>query len=281
MKKFFKSSVATALMFALAILLLSVGTIGGTQAALQRFSNLYQGQISMKNIGVTLIENGEDISWRNYSTTEANDEWTEETGNLIQYIVEKDNPGDKAFKIGKNYNFALQVRNSGSIDQYVRVTIYKYFVDPSGQRITDTSVAGQSVGWFYGNGTKQLNIDPSRPYPTDNNNNPLELINIELANTGDWIEDESSSTPERTVLYYNKVLSCEEGQNTTPAFTSTLTVSSDVTKLYTKITNEDGSTSNTSIYAMDGLGVVVEVQVDAVQTRHAEDAKTSAWGYVV
>lgn len=278
MKKFFKSSVATALVFALAILLLSIGTIGGTQAALQRFSNLYQGQISMKNIGVTLIENGEDISWRNYDKVEANDKWAEETGYLIQHIVEND-PNDVALKIGKSYPFELQVRNSGSIDQYVRVTIYKYFVDASGNKISP-----DKFGWFPGGGTKQLNIDPSQPYPADDSNkNPLELINIELANIGDskdWTKDDSSSTPERTVLYYNKILSCVDGQNTTSAFTNTFTVSSDVTKLFTKTTNDDGTTSDTYIYTSDGLGAVVEVQVDAVQTKHAEDAKTSAWGRV-
>ena len=79
MKKFFRSSMATAFFFVLSILLLSVGTIGGTRAALQIESNEYESQISMRNIGVTLTENGVDRSYRNYDKTAANGRWYEET----------------------------------------------------------------------------------------------------------------------------------------------------------------------------------------------------------
>lgn len=271
MKKFFKSSVMTALMFALAILLLSVGTIGGTQAALQRESNLYQGQISMKNIGVTLCEstNGggswEDITYRNYDKVDANGQWDLKQGVLIRNMVK--DAGDNALKIGKTYDFALKVKNSGSINQYTRVTIYKYFVDASGNRISP-----DQVGWFDGNGIKQMNIDP------------FSLITIELDNTNDWTEDKSSSTSERTVLYYNGILGCsgnEEGYPTeTSAFTKSFTVSSDLTKYFINTTGDDGNSTGNYIYVGDGLGVVVEAQVDSVQTRHPDEAKTSAWGRV-
>ncbi len=271
MKKFFKSSVMTALMFALSILLLSVGTIGGTQAALQRESNLYQGQISMKNIGVTLSEStngGADwktISYRNYDKVDANGQWNVQTGYLIHDMVK--DAGDSALKIGKTYDFHLKVINSGSINQYTRVTIYKYFVDASGNKI-----APNEYGWFNGNGTKQMNIDP------------LDLITIELDNTGDWIKDTSSSTSERTVLYYNKILGCsnnEEGYDTeTPPFTKSFTVSGDLTKYLINTTGADGNSTNNYIYVGDGLGVVVEAQVDSVQTRHPDEAKTSSWGRV-
>ena len=275
MKNFFKSSVMTALMFALAILLLSVGTIGGTQAALQRESNLYQGQISMKNIGVTLYEstNGgeswEEITHRNYDKVDANGKWDLKPGVLIKNMVK--DAGDNALKIGKTYDFALKVINSGSINQYTRVTIYKYFVDASGNRITPDQA---NCGWFDGNGIKQMNIDP------------LSLITIELDNTSNWIKDndESSNTSERTVLYYDGILGCSgntEGYPTeTPPFTKSLTVSSDLTKYFINTTGDDGSSTGNYIYVGDGLGIVVEVQVDSVQTRHPDEAKTSAWGRV-
>lgn len=271
MKKFFKSSVMTALMFALSILLLSVGTIGGTQAALQRESNLYQSQISMKNIGVTLSEStdGGDtwktISYRDYDKVDANGQWDVKTGYLIQNMVEDGR--DSALKIGKKYDFQLKVINSGSINQYTRVTIYKYFVDASGNKITTGN-----YGWFDGNGIKQMNI------------NPLSLINIELDNTNVWTIDDSASTDERTVLYYDGILGCsgnEEGYPTeTPPFTKSFTVSSDLTKYFINTTDADGDSTEDYIYVADGLGVVVEAQVDSVQTRHPDEAKTSAWGHV-
>ena len=115
MKKIFKSSVMTGFLFLLSILLLSVGTIGGTRAALQIESAEYESQISMRNIGVSLLENGHIVSYRNYDRNAANGRWTEETGNLVQNMVSDAN--DTAFKIGKTYDFALSVQNTGMIDQ--------------------------------------------------------------------------------------------------------------------------------------------------------------------
>ena len=69
--------------------------------------------------------------------------------------------------LGKTYRENLKVRNTGTINQYVRVSIYKYWLDSEGKKLQDLSPA---------------------------------LIDLNLVNLGtDWIEDESARTQERTV----------------------------------------------------------------------------------
>ena len=40
---------------------------------------------------------------------------------------------------GKAYPEALSVKNSGTIDQYVRVMVYRYWVDKEGNKTTELS----------------------------------------------------------------------------------------------------------------------------------------------
>ena len=54
MRKNSRSSVMTLLLFVLAAVLLLAGTIGGTQAALSVYSDVYDTDFKLKNIGVTL-----------------------------------------------------------------------------------------------------------------------------------------------------------------------------------------------------------------------------------
>lgn len=256
MKKFFRSSMATAFFFVLSILLLSVGTIGGTRAALQIESNEYESQISMRNIGVTLTENGVDRSYRNYDKTAANGKWYEETKYLVENMVK--DAGDTALKIGKTYPFALSIRNSGSIPEYARVTIYKYWVDPTGQIL--------DYGWFNGNGVKQVYLDPA-------------WIEIELDNTSSWQVDEEASTDERIVLDYVGNGGILEVNEAAAALTKSLTINSEITKVLAQKTDNTGNLTGNYFYAAEGIGFVVEAQVDAVQTQNSEKAIPSAWGH--
>ena len=78
MKKKKKSfSVKPVILLSAAALLLLGSTVGSARAALTYYSENYSVQMSTSNIGVSLIENGDKISYRDYNE---NDEWNESTG---------------------------------------------------------------------------------------------------------------------------------------------------------------------------------------------------------
>ena len=236
-KKFIKSPTATMLAFILAVGLLLFSGIGGARAALTYFSETYVSRVQMSNIGVTLLENGKEISKRDYNKT-SDGTWNESTGVLLGNMLEK----DEKFKIGKKYKEELNVRNSGTIDQYVRVSIYKYWVSKD---------------------DKQQTLSP-------------ELIDLHLVNVGsDWLLDESASTKERTVLYYSKLLG--EGE-TTSLFADTIKVDEMIATKVTQYPVEGKKSTIRTVYDYDGMQFCVEAKVDAVQDHNAEDAAWSAWG---
>ena len=218
----FGSPGVTIALFGLAGGLLLGSSIGGASATLTYFSETYRSQVEMYDIGVTLNENGRGVSNRDYQSN-SNGQWSENTGILLENRWSPANP----LLTGTSYNEAISVTNSGSIDQYVRVSLYKYWVK---------------------DGVKQQDLDP-------------ELIELNLVNLGsNWLIDVSASTPERTVLYYNRILGV--GETSVPV-TDTLTINAQVS-------------DNMAQY--NGAEFRIEAEVDAVQTHNAEDAIWSAWG---
>ena len=166
-----------------AALLLVFSAANSSRAALTYYSENYSAEFQMFDIGVTLLENGNEVSWRNYARKD--DEWQEGGGELLSGLLDGENGGK--IQPGKAYSEELSVRNSGSIDEYVRVAIYRYWEDGDGNRVTDVSP---------------------------------ELIDLELTGNG-WVEDPYASTEERTVLYYTGIVPAG-GQ--TPALSDTLTI---------------------------------------------------------
>lgn len=245
-KKIITSPAATLATFVLAVALLLFSSIGGARAALTYFSETYRTRVQMQDIGVTLEENGRSVSWRNYDTNKSDGTWDESTGALLTKMLDK---GEK-LKIGAEYPEELAVRNSGTIGQYVRVSIYKYWLDGD---------------------------------PADEDTNKLrglspDLIHLHLANIGGggWLEDEAASTPERTVLYYSRMLAPDE---TSPLFADSFSIDGMVaTKVTQTTTTEDGLTTITTTYDYDGTHFCLEAKVDAVQEHNAQDAVWSAWG---
>lgn len=262
MKKLIKMlppKAVTTMLVAAALLLLS-GSIGGTRAALTYYSDTYSSRIRLDNIGVTLEEKGEqdtdwkEVSWRNYDKDGNWEETKLEEGASKPKLLTGMLAEDEKLKIGKVYSEQLRIKNTGDIGQYVRVTIYKYWVDETGNRVKD------------------LTLDPN-------------MIDLELVTTGDWREDEMARTPERTVLYYTKVLPGPTGEgnnrvySTTSDFAKSLTINQEITKRVTEEVTKDGEfTTIKSTYDYDGKQFHIEVQVDAVQDHNAEDAILSAWG---
>ena len=221
-------------------IMLAASTIGSTKATLTYMSDNYLAQIDIKSIGVTLTENGNDVSWRDYKHKD--DDWSEATGVLLGDMLK--NAGDEKLILDKKYDEKLAVKNSGSIDEYVRVTVQHYWADKE-------------------TGDKLSNLDPSK-------------IQIDFTNDG-WTEDKSAETTERNVFYYNSIL--KKGQ-TSSDFTDKISISGDIATIVgqTSQTDDNGLTTITTTYEYDGALFVLEATVDAVQTHNAKDAIKSAWG---
>ncbi len=238
-KEFLKSPTVNITIFVLAVVLLLFSSVGGARAALTYVSEYYSTRVQMYDIGVTLEENGKAVSKRDYNS-KSNGSWDEETGELLTNMLGK----DEDLKIGKTYQEELTVKNSGTIDQYVRVSIYRYWLDKDGNKMQELSP---------------------------------ELIDLNLVNSSDWVVDKDASTSERTVLYYTKLL--KAGKSSSP-LSDTLAIDNMIaTKVsQTTETNANGLKTITTTYDYDGVTFNLEAKVDAVQDHNAEDAIWSAWG---
>jgi hypothetical protein len=239
--KFLNSKKGTIILTSVAVALLVVSGIGSTQAALTYFSENYTAQVEMKDIGVTLVETSaqstKDISSRDY--TGSDDAWDTTQGALLTDMLEE---SDNQLQLGRAYKEELSVKNTGTINEYVRVRIYKSWTDEDGN--------------------KETTLSPS-------------LIILHMTNNG-WIIDEDASTEERTVLYWPNILAVGE---TTSALSDTLTIDSSIGNKVTKTTTvEDGVTKTTTKFNYDGVKFNLKAEVDAVQTHNAKDAIKSAWG---
>jgi hypothetical protein len=195
----------------------------GARAALTYFSDDYAANIQLHEIGVTLVENGAAVE-----------------GELLKGLLAE----GEELKLGTAYQEQLNVYNSGVINEYVRVSIHKYWVDSEGEKIRTLSP---------------------------------ELIGLNLVNLGtDWLIDQEASTRERTVLYYNKLLA---SQSETPLFADKLTIDGSIADRVGETRETSGGyTTITVTYEYDGARFCIEAKVDGVQEHNAQDAIWSAWG---
>lgn len=223
LKQFVTASRANTVAFAVTAALTLSATIGAASATVVYLVDDYESRVQIYDIGVTLVENGENSSWRNYHSAwigpDGSGNWDEHLGELL-----KDTAQGEPFVLRKPYTEELYVRNSGTVNEYVRVSIYCYWCDAETE--------------------EKVLISPE--------NIDLHIINL---NKG-WLLDEASSTVERTVLYYNRLIKPGE---------ETLLFADEF-----KITDADAS--------YDGVKFMVEVRVDAIQENSANDAAKSAWG---
>ena len=224
-----------ALVLTAAALLLVGSTVGSTRAALTYYSENYSAQMNMQSIGVSLLENDKVVSSRDYVS---NNEWkgTSE-GTLLTNLLGK----DETFTPGKKYNEAISVKNSGTIDTFVRVIITKSWQDEEGNKNTYLSP---------------------------------DLIELNFLTANGWQVAKAQSTKERTVLYYTKAVAAGD---TTPALSDTLRINPSIASDVKQNVSEDGKTI-TYTYKYNGYTFHIDAEVDAVQTHNAKDAIKSAWG---
>lgn len=223
----------TVLLSASAILLL-LSTAGSASAAFSCYSDYYGIQMKVAGIGVELLENGDRLA---------------ADGALLSGMTKE----GEHLVLGKEYAEELSVRNTGEIDSYVRVILWK--------------------SWKDAKGAKNQKLSP-------------DLIDLELNLSADgWVRDPSASTKERTVLYYKKALPGDPEQKgeggVTPAFCSSICIDSSLRNyVREKVVSADANGNRTiqAEYEYDGYSFEVKAEVDAVQTHNAREAVKSAWG---
>ncbi|MBR2683155.1 MAG: hypothetical protein IKE22_07820 [Atopobiaceae bacterium] len=184
MKRLLSTPIATALLLVLGLALIGYGGINGAQAAPRIVSEYFGAQVELSSIDTILVENGATAS-------------TEE-GLLGASFLERNSlssPTD--FVVGKRYDESLSVMNNGDIDEYVRVTVTRYWTDAAGGARAKTS------------------FDPA-------------FIKLDFVTDGGWSIDEAASTEERTVLYYAEPIA--PGAPTSD-FVSGVTIDPQVAKL--------------------------------------------------
>lgn len=235
LKKFMFSPKGTLVAFGAAMALLLLSSVGGARAALQYYSDNHVTEINTRYIGVSLVEeDGVTVESKSSTSDQLNE------GELVLPNIKNGN-NEKA-KVGALYSENLSVENSGEIDQYVRVTVYKYWEK---------------------NGVKQKDLDPS-------------YIELGLAEGWEADPDPRTSTEERTVYYYMPGPLAGEigdgyGDPRSVDFVNSIRINPEVSRTV----NSDGT------YSYQGCNFKIEVEVDAVQTHNAEDAILSAWGKTV
>lgn len=197
---------STLVLFGLALILLAGSAIGSTSATLNYYSENYTAQITISQIGVSLIENGQIVNSRDYD----GDKWVVTSnageGSTSGVLLSEMLGEGEELALNKEYKEELAVMNSGSIDEYVRVAIIKSWIK-DGEKVTTLSP---------------------------------DMIRLNLTGDG-WIEDESVRTAERTVLYYKGILKVGE---TTPLFADTISIDGQIA--YRVKVEQNGNTITTT-----------------------------------
>ena len=228
----------TYLLLVLAVILLLGSAVGSTRAAINYQSENYEAEIVVSQIGVSLQENGKTVIRRDYDQDDWNQESNAENnakkGVLLQDMI----PDGKKLILNKDYTEELAVHNSGSIDEYVRVRIYRYWMDQDGK--------------------KETSLSP-------------ELIRLNLINTDQWVERKNASK-ECIELYYKGIL---PSGSTTELFADKIRIDG---ALAEDVEIKEDKGIITTVYRYDGVRFFVDVEVDAVQTHNAQDAIKSEWG---
>lgn len=214
-----RNAYVTGALFVLAIGLLVFSAVGSARAALNVQSEVLKSDIGMLEIGVELDNADGAVSG----------------SALLDGMV---GTGEK-LKPGMIYERPVSVSNSGAIDEYVRVVVYKY--------------------WQNKDGEKDARFDPEM---------------IVLGYEDGWTKDTAApkTYDEREIWYYTDgpLVSGES-----KAFLKSVQINDEILTLCTQKTV--GNKIYT-IFEYDGAQFCIEIEADGVQTHNAQQAILSAWG---
>lgn len=254
LKALFKRRPVFCGLLAAAVLLTAFSGVQTSRAALTVASNNFTAQLATdNNIHAALLENGTAAA---NSADEAN-----KTPLLSGLLA-----SGESFHPGQNYNETLTVQNTGSIDEYVRVVLYRYWTDSAADAAEKNRLTGLDPELI------QLGFESEEGDAL-----------LPLGEGGVWIKDSAASSKERTVLYYSAPLAA--GDTTAPLM-DTLRINGkliDMVTVTTTTNQENGKTYTTitASYPYENMSFVLEAEVDCVQTHNASAAIQSAWGVKV
>lgn len=175
-----------------------------------------------------------------------------ENGNIVE---EQENQSGELFTHlgtsktllpGKSYQEEIAVKNTGTSIGYIRISIYKYWLD----------------------GEESLDTTKSDEY--------IELIKNNHEN---WILDETNSNDSRIICYYKKPLAKEE---ITPNVISKIQIAEQARSEVSFTSRTEGeNTIITSSRNYQGYKAYIEINADIVPIQNAADTIWSAWGVKV
>ncbi len=229
-----QSYVPVVVLFVISLVFLGAGIIGSSLSELNIESNPVRSDIEMKQIGISLIENGTVVAQKI-----GNGQSTNTKALLSNGSVSYTSPSEEVLRVG----------NLGTIEEYVRVTVRKYWLDEDGK--------------------KNTSLDPA-----------LILLNL---NTEDWIVDEDYTEEERVILYYPNPLpvysASDPDASKTPWFLDEIRIGGQIKNYYEREVKQEGEYTVVKLsYTYDGKKICLDVQADGIQTHSAVEAFKSAWG---
>ena len=255
MKKRSKMSKRTMALLVAAGLLLAGGSVTGTRAALNIQSDLYRAHFYLNHLQVHLMENGHDVCGGENNLDGA----SKITGRLATALKYEslDDPG--TVEPGMVYEERIAAKNGNNVDEFVRLTIRKYWVktDEDGKILLEN---GEPV--------KASNMDPSWIHLSYNGN--------EDGNTGAWTENKQEATDESRTFYYASDLDPEA---VSVELFNQIMIDSKIAEIGRVDEQTEGNkTVYTYIYKYDGCAFFIEADVQAIQTHNVNDAIKSQWG---
>ena len=276
-----KLSKRTLALMAATALLFTGGSFTGTRAALTYFSNDYTAEFKLDHLHVHLIENGVDVCHgendiytvhrgdsNDGSMAKGATKNEKYKGNLVEYLgyTNDTHKGDTAaYKLGtpgkvepgRTYKEEIRAQNGSNIDQYVRLTVRKYWVK-DGKK--DTTLSPDLIKLTY---------------------------NGDAYNSSAWKLNPKENTKETQTYYLKKMLpgKSKENKGYTPLLFNELTIDKSVADKanMTESVEEktDGNkkvTVYTYSYDYNGYTFYIEADVQAIQTHNVNDAIGALWG---
>ena len=259
-------SIRTLALMAALLLCLTSGGVMASKAQLAIFSDDYIADFELDHLQVHLMENGVDVCHgeNDMITVHREDNGGAKKekyrGNLLEYMGYTNDThfgSEAAYRLGtpgtvepgRTYDEKICARNGQNIDQYVRLTVRKYWVDPEGRKATYLS--------------------PDLIHLT---------YNGKACNTEAWQINPREHTAESDTYYLTRILKAEE---TSPLLFNELTIDKSIVdneNLTRTETREGNKIVYHYEYDYDGYKFFLEADVQAIQTHNANAAIDSLWG---
>ena len=270
MKKKVRFSKRTTALIVAAVLLLAGGGVAGTRAALNIQSDYYRAQFYLNHLQVHLIENGKDVCERSGHLNDLNGD-TKTRGALAtsleySYDSKTDTETLGTVEPGMVYKEEVAAKNGSDIDEFVRITVRKYWMEPEKDKD--------------GNVVKDENGDPKMSRSSTLSPDRIQLMfgGTVGYNTKKWKENAAEKTAESSTYYYRTDLSSRE---TSKLLFDQLKIDAqlvDLGTMKTEETTEGNKKVYTYTYQYEGATFYIEADVQAIQTHNVNEAIKSQWG---